>query len=492
MSAALLALAGCGGGSSDTQTGVSSTKVDTVKVAAGVVVNAVQANLGTLAATPGTATDAWSTPAGQLIGVTLLAQYDSSGADAWDASKHPLVYMTSEGGGYSGTIAATDHPTSEIGLPTQVANGLAIIDANSYEPVATAAYKATGVTTYGEPHGLGVSADGKWIYVQGTHPSSDLSGNGVLLIINARTLKVDKMIRSRVHHARNIYSATLKKNLVLIDGWGTFFALDPSDDNKVVGSVNPANLVGSGYLAFGDPSGQYLFIATRTGWGDSGGVAVISMADWLLKTRVTTFDSSPIWVSFTSDGKTAYVSGGHESMVSKIDMSDLANPANWSMTGITQAGTAGPYGITNNWKDNMVFAVGKGEGTHNLGNTLGVVSTTATAYRSLGELAYGCVRGDHAIVHPDPAKNELWVSCNSSFNNVVVDMGDGTTFNSVKVKKVIANPNGGSSHNGSFVKYTVSGSTWAGELLSDTNGMQGSAIQTKKDVIAGKTPVGGK
>ena len=503
MLAAALALAGCGGagGGGDAANGTQSTsggvttQLALTTNAAGNTITAVGVNVGTLAAAPAGQVEAWNTAAGKVLGVTLLAQLDSSGQDAWDPARHPLVYVATQGPGYFGTSAALlNDDDNAVHLPVQTAPGLAIIDANTYEAVASGQYKASGLTSYSEPHGVGVSPDGRWIYIQGNHPSSDLIGNAALFIINARTLKVDKIIRSRVHHVRSIFSAKLNKNLMLVDAWGTFYALDPADNNKVVASVNPANLNGAGYLAFGDPTGKYLFISTRTGFtGSNGGVAVVSLDDWLVKTRINTDDASPIWVAFTSDGKTAYVSDGEDSKVAKIDMSN-ASAGNWSVVGLANAGTAGPYGISLNWKENRLFTIGKGEASHNMGNTAGFIDTSKFADPAqftgwntvLGEVFTGCLRGDHAILHPDPAKNELWISCNSSFNNVVLDMGDGT-LGGVKVKKVIDEPQGGSSHGGAMVAYKAD---WSGELLSDTNGFHGSAVQTKKDVLAGTIPVG--
>ncbi len=419
----------------------------------------------------------WATKWSKLIGADLLAQLDSSGPDAWDVKEHPLVYVTAQGPGY-GSSSFGGAFTSE----SQIAPGLAIIDADTREAVASAQYD-TGFDAYSENHGLGVSPDGRWIYTQGAHSSSDLRGNGVLLIINARTLKIDKIIRSRVHHARVIYDSYTGKDLVLIEGWGTFFALDPSDDNRVVGAVDPADLKGSGYLGFGDPSGKWLFLSVRTGFRESdGGVAIVSLEDWKVKARINTHDGSPIWVAFTADGKTAFVSDGHESKIAKIDMS-AKSPAAWEVVGIANAGAIGPYGLTLNWDDTMIFAIGKGEASHNQGKTVGYTApklfSKPDVYRGwgtvLGQIVTDCLRQDHAIVHPDPEKNEMWISCNSSFDNVIVDMGTQTVIGRVP------QPNGGSSHNGAFVRYADS---WAGELLSDTNGLQGSAIQTKLDIIA--------
>ena len=93
----------------------------------------------------------------------------------------------------------------------------------------------------------------------------------------------------------------------------------------------------------------------------------------------------------------------------------------------------------------------------------------------MGQIVSNCLRQDHAIVHPDPELNEMWISCNSSFDNVVIDMGTQT------VKAVIPQPNGGSSHNGAFVAYDAEGN---GEVLSDTGGMWGSALETKQAIVA--------
>lgn len=425
----------------------------------------------------GTATSGWETEWSQLLGAGLLAQLDSSGPDAWDAAAHPDVYISAQGPGY-GSAAFGGAFLSEV----QTGPGVAIIDAKTHESVASTEYLGDGIETYAENHGLAVSPDGKWLYTQGSNLASDLAGNAVVNIINARTLKIDKVIRSRMHHGKVIYNAFTDRDLVLIEGWGTFFALDPLDDNRVVGAVDPADLAGAGYLAFGDPSGRYLLISVRTGFQESdGGIAVVSLDDWKVKARINTLDGSPIWVAFAADGKTAYVSDGHESKIAKLDISS-ENPSEWELVGLANAGTVGPYGLTLSWDDTMLFSVGKGEASHNQGQTMGFTSpdlfVSPDQYRgwgtTMGELVTNCLRGDHAIVNPDPELNEMWISCNSSFDNVIVDMGTQT------VKATIPQPNGGSSHNGAFVHYAPD---WTGELLSDTNGFHASALETKLEMV---------
>ena len=350
----------------------------------------------------------WATEWSELIGVDLLAQLDSSGHDAWSPEEHPLVYVSAQGPGY-GSAAFGGAFISAV----QTAPGVAVIDADTYEAVASTEYLAEGIETYSENHGLAVSADGQWIYTQGNNPASALRGNAVLHIFNARTLKIDKIIESRVHHAKVIYNAFTGKDLVLVEGWGTFFALDPSDDNRVVGAVDHADLRGQGYLAFGDPSGKWLLISVRTGFRDSdGGIAVVSLEDWKVKARINTHDGSPIWVAFTADGQTAFVSDGHESKIAKLDISG-ANPSQWRVVGMANASAIGPYGLTLNWDETLIFAMGKGEAAHNQGKTVGFTSPALFVepdqYRgwgtTMGQIVSNCLRQDHAIVHPDPERD---------------------------------------------------------------------------------------
>ena len=44
----------------------------------------------------GSAPTGWANEESVRGGLTLMAQYDSSGPDAWDVAAHPLVYITSE------------------------------------------------------------------------------------------------------------------------------------------------------------------------------------------------------------------------------------------------------------------------------------------------------------------------------------------------------------------------------------------------------------
>ncbi len=524
---AMLLVAGCGGagggGVDAGTTDTPQTQVDVLSID----------QTGTLSAQPAAPqpTGSWQTaealklinPVTLAADVDLIAQLDSSGPDAWDPTKldatNPVVFISTDGPGYGGLLAKDWDPTTrqfktDVSKATaQKWQGLAIFDAVTKAAVTSAAYPDVGPspqTSVGasENHGLGVSQDGKWIYTEGNDSRSTYVNKDVLNVINARTLKVDKIINTRAHHVRAFKDAATGKDLVLVDAWNNqFYALDPSDNHRIVKAVSPSDLNGAGYLAFVDYSGKWLFISTRVGFpGSDGGVTIIDLSTMKVAKRINIEDTSAIWVTFSANGKFAYVSGGHSSMIAKINISD-PSPGNWTYVARSNAGVEGPYGVSMNWQDTIVFATGKNEGASNKGMEAGIAPVAKFGNPDaksnggvLGPLYLnGCIRPDHSVVNPIKALNELWFTCNSSFENVVVDMGDGTatdfnSWQSVKVKKFnlsatnpngnVQQPNGGSSHGGAFVKYTVSGTTWTGELLSDTNGFHGSAIATYKAAAA--------
>ena len=74
---------------------------------------------------------------------------------------------------------------------------------------------------------------------------------------------------------------------------------------------------------------------------------------------------------------------------------------------------------------------------------------------------------DHAILHPDPDVNELWVSNMNGWETIVVDIDTYTATD------WIATPAGGNTHNGAFVSYT---SSWAGTLEADMGGPKSASM----------------
>lgn len=408
----------------------------------------------------------WDTPYSLKTGVSLMTRYtDPDPKNAWDPAKHPLVFITTVGPGYGGILGGVKWP------------GVAIIDAETHEVVNYTAYDLTGEgwkpEEVFEPHGLAVSPDGKWIYLP-TGKTGGQTTDGRFLIINARTMKLDKQLamrpRGRPHHTKSFQDAD-GKDRVLIYGWEQPPAvLDPNDDNKVVGGVDFNDTGMEGYLYFVTPDGKEMWGSGR--WRFTGVaseahaniIMIIDTATWKLKSYIPfPGEGVPVWVEFSPDNKYAYVSGGHSSTVLKYDR--VAK----KRLGIARSGVEGPYGIRLNWSGTELYTVGKGEGSTNRGKDLGLVDPKLidVSDRPINTFITDCVRGDHATLNPVSAKNELWLSCNSSFEVAIFDM------TAKKVSARIPMPSGGSTHSGAFVKYEPD---FSGRVLSDQNGLHGTAL----------------
>lgn len=432
---------------------------------------------------PAKAQDNWMTPWAEKLGIKLEKSLDSSGDDAWDPKKHPVVFITTEGPGYGGLL-------SGVKLP-----GIIIYDADTREVVAHRSYDvlSMGWKNVFEPHGLGVSSDGQWIYLPTGEGSFGTTGKGRLLIVNARTLKLDKILRlkSNPHHAKAFRNPdgkalTLVENFA--DNFQPLFVLDPEDDNRVVGGWDKKEQMGMGaYLAFVSPDGEEIFVGGRMPGRrivldpsrqvqHDAAVIRIDTRTWRRKGAIPVSDSSVVWTAFSADNRWAYFSGAHGNQVFKYDR------VNDKIVARARAGVEGPYGAHLDWKDERIYLVGKGEGSHNRGKVLGVVNTRLMTKRRgdrpMDQYVTNCLRGDHGTVHPDPEANELWITCNSSFEVVVFDLDE------KKVSARIPTPNGGSTHSGAFVRYDG----WKGEVVSDQNGLQGSALQEKRQLL-GLAPI---
>ncbi len=122
----------------------------------------------------------WDTAESIRGGLKLVATYDSSGPDAFDVKAHPMVYFTSEGG-------------TPPGGTTALFPGLHVIDAYTKEVIASASYDLGAKIS---PHTVGVSPDGRWAYLEGIRLKEDgKTTEGVTFIINARTLKLSKVVK---------------------------------------------------------------------------------------------------------------------------------------------------------------------------------------------------------------------------------------------------------------------------------------------------------
>ncbi len=476
--------------------GVSQSDVDVLQadnaalqqqVAAAAPVQVVQA--GQLAPPPVNAQPTgWDTAESVRSGLRLLATYDSSGPDAWDVAAHPLVYFTSEGVG--------SNPKG--GTPM---SGVQIIDAYSKEVIASALFDLGEEVTQ-NPHSAGMSPDGQWLYIGQIHrvAATDTPGvtfnvdprdRSVLLIINARTLKLEMTLEGpRVdwfHHITGFTDWQGRDRVIVAfgrtAGGGPTWLLDPKDKNRVVKAITIQDIgdyMGHPYPTV-DPTGRFLYNAViapswRSQLHNTAGIAKINLETGGVAI-VPFVGDNPIGMAHTSDGRFTYVADSHGSNVYKID-----NELN-EVVDSMGAGVLGPYGIALDWDESFLYPIGKGEGMRggSFGSVVGLIGTEP--FRAPRDFVQPIWLGgsassvDHAVLHPDPEVNELWISNMKGWETIVLDL------NTNKTKAYIPTPNGGDTHSGGFIRYNAD---WTGELLADMGGPKEAVREIMRQRVAAR------
>jgi mono/diheme cytochrome c family protein/DNA-binding beta-propeller fold protein YncE len=407
----------------------------------------------------------WETAEAIRGRIRLLATYDSSGPDAWDVRAHPTVFVTSEGVG-SNPKGGTRR------------SGVQIIDAFAKKVVASALFDL-GEEVTENPHGVGISPDGRWLYLGQMHRVRATGQvRTVLMIVNARTLKLDKVLEgtARVdwfHHITGFKDWQGRDRVMVAfgrtPGGAPHYLLDPHDNNRVARAITMEDIgfkVGHPYPTV-DPTGRFVYVSIiappwRGQLHNTGGIAKFNLETGAA-TIIPWVGDNPIGMAHTADGRFTYVNDSEGSSVYKID-----NTTN-TVVAHTNAGVTGPYGLVLNWDQTLLYPIGKGEGGHNRGSVVGVVDTrTFVPSRMLHNmpiyLGGSASSIDHGILHPDPKVNELWITNMNGWETIVLDL------DTHQVSDYIPTPNGGDTHSGGFVRYTPD---WKGELLADMGGPKG-------------------
>jgi len=457
-----------------------AAKADALDVKVKSIVPITFAQTGQIQSAPSaTQPSGWDTAESIRGGLKLVATFDSSGPDAWDVKAHPTVYVSSEGG------VAFGAPTGAAALYP----GLHLIDAYSKQVVASVNYNL-GATV--SPHTAGVSPDGKWFYLEGAR-SVDTKTEIVVFVINARTLKIDKVLKQEsmyqgalrvqnLHHVTSFVDSKGNERVALEFGFGgtggPHFLLDPKSDNKVVKAITMDDTgypMGHPFLTV-DPTGKFLFVSIKLqAWADTthdvGGIAKINMENWAV-TLIPGVGDHLIGMMATADGKFLYTNDAQNSVTYKIDL------ALNQVVAKTSSGVSGPYGLALTWDEKLLYTVGKGETGPNQGHVLGVIDTTTFRPASstlLGvnqpiELGGNSRTVDHAFLHPDPKVNELWVSNMGGPETTILDL------NTNKVIAHISTPHGGNTHSGAFIHYNAD---WTAAVLADHGGPKKDMLTTR-------------
>lgn len=427
-------------------------------------------------------TSDWANEESERGGLHLVAQFDSSGPDAWDPAEHPLVYITSE---------SNFNPN-----PNKMEGGFGgfhLIDAYTKEVfadfIAVRTPKSSNLRR--GPHGVVTSPDGQWGYVGWSEVDRSVPTglNSYLAIVNMRTLKIDKLLKQEsrfrgapraqgLHHIQAWVDKDGNHRVVVMWGFGAdggpHHVLDPKNDNKVVRSITYEDVQVMGHpFTTPSPDGKTLYVSIgspeirSSDSHHAAGVAKVDMDTGRVR-NIMGVGNHPIGITHDVDGAYTYVVDGHGSHVYKID-----NSTN-KVVGSTSAGVAGPYGLAMNWDESLLFTVGKGEGSHNIGQVLGVIDLkTFTPARNVVRqqpivLGGSASSVDHAILHPDPEVNEMWISNMNGWETIVVDL------DTYQPKAWIPTPNGGDTHSGGFIRYNAD---FTGELLVDQGGPKSESIR---------------
>jgi hypothetical protein len=428
--------------------------------------------------------DGWTNAESVRGGLHLVATLDSSGEDAWDIAAHPRVYFTSES--YASNFFSGDEGDEKLeGLGLGNFIGWHVIDTTTKEVIASALYELDGNIERG-PHGVGVSPDGQWGYVGWSEAGlNDGPRSNYVGIINVRTMKLDKILKQEsyfqggmrgqaLHHIQGWTDADGNEYVILQWGFGAnggpHHILSPNDNNSVFRSITYDDVKPMGHpFTTPSPDGAWVYVSMGANWirGNHSPAAGVAKVNVQTGEVIEIFETGhhPIGITHTQDGKWTYVVDGHGSHVYKID-----NETN-EVVDSTSAGVAGPYGICLNADETKGWTVGKGEGTHNIGDNAGILNLTSFRSSGLIYLGGSASSVDHCALNPDLDSNEVWFSNMKGWETIVVDV------NTDEVLAYIPTPHGGDTHGMAFVWYD---NGWdSGELMVDMGGPKSKTLQAE-------------
>ncbi|MFT6656991.1 YncE family protein [Maritalea sp.] len=271
-----------------------------------------------------------------------------------------------------------------------------------------------------QSHGLGISANGEWIYV----PS--LPGKSKKLhVLDGRTLKLAQTLDlgARQHH---IDEGSIKRNdqFVMVDTGSPELGqvlLDPNNENAVIGTIPYYVVGGKAYSSWSTPDGAYAYVTvaphirSRNGW--------ISKVD--LKTfkevQVIEVGVKPIWVAFSNDGTTAWVSNGgsaDESLEDRTVTEIKIGQGDEKDTVVGSVSLPGsPYGLVLTADGKKLYAASKTYGPKEASTSVFVVDTQTK--KLVGEVEVG-EQPDHLFLSPDG--REVWVGENRGNQVSIIDV----------------------------------------------------------------------
>ncbi len=263
-----------------------------------------------------------------------------------------------------------------------------------------------------QSHGLGVSADARWMYV----PSLS-AGSTKLHILDGRTLKLAKTLNvgGTTHHVdEGTYKQTGK--FIMVDTANPEHGpviLDPNKNNEVVGQIPYGSLLGRPYSGWSSPDGSFAYVTVNSHLSDQKG--------WISKIDLSTYKETgflpvgvgPVWIAFAADGKTAWVSHASSNDVMQIKIGGKDEKDQVVAT-VPIGGSA--YGIVLTTDGKKLYVVKKTYSANDASQSIFVVD--ADAKKVVKEIKVG-KQPDHVFLSPDG--KEVWVRENRGNQVSIID-----------------------------------------------------------------------
>lgn len=347
--------------------------------------------------------------------------FDSSGPPAYEAKAGTLLAFVQSGMAY-------DSPAD--------ANYVAVVDAATRKVLAR---QSVDLPKGYQSHGLGVSADARWVYV----PSLS-SGSKKLHILDGRTLKLAKTldVGANTHHVdEGTYKQTGK--FILVDTGNPEhgqIVLDPTKNNEVIGQIPFGTVLGRPYSGWSSPDGSFAYIAVSSHLAEEKG--------WISKIDLSTYKETgffpvgvgPVWVAFSSDGKTAWVSNARSNDVMQIKMGQSKDEKDAVVATVPLGGS--PYGmvLTNDGK--KLYVVKKTYGATDASTSVYVLDTEAK--KIIKEVKVG-QQPDHVFLSPNG--KEVWVGENRGNQISIIETATDEVVSSI--------PMPGDTHSVRFVEIST-------------------------------------
>ncbi|MBI2941044.1 MAG: hypothetical protein HYY04_11470 [Chloroflexi bacterium] len=397
-----LVVAACAGGVSPEQYAALQTQLQTREQELRATVDQLRAREGELAKLQ---KERSAVP--PPFGIAVEA-FDASGKPAYEVEPGTWLAFVQSGMAY-------DSPAD--------ANYVSVVEAKSRKILAQV---AVDMPKGYQSHGLGVSADARWVYV----PS--LSGSSKKLhILDGRTLKLAKTldVGSATHHVdEGTYKQTGK--FILVDTSNPEhgqIVLDPNKDNEVVGRIPFGTVLGRPYSGWSSPDGSFAYVTVNPHLPDEKG--------WISKIDLSTYKEiaffpvgvGPVWVAFTADGKTAWVSNTKTNNVMRIKVGQTKEEKDEVVATVPLSFS--PYGVVLTPDGQKLYTVGKTYGAADASTSVHVIDTEAR--KVIKHITVG-KQPDHLFLSPDG--KEVWVTENRGNQVSIIDTATDTVVGAIPMR----------------------------------------------------------